>query len=88
MFDLRTHAKGTPGSGHRSAFTIDDTQEPRPLYLCLGDPSGEACPTKLETHLADGGGESQGLVDGMYLVDSDSDSDCSSDSEQWEFEDR
>lgn len=87
IFDLRGLARNVVGAGgQRSYFSHDDAAEHRPLYLCLCDPDGTGL---LDTGsaAAGSGGDVLEILDGHYLVD-DSDSEASSDDEQWGYQDQ
>ena len=89
IFDLRTHARIVVGAnpGRGGYFSCVGGVEERPLNMCLGDIGGMG--PKDSASASAGGGSSGGVCEvlgGHYLLDSDSHSDCSSDSDQHKYE--
>ena len=77
VFSLRGQARLPSESGGRHSYMVEDDCEPRPLYMCLGDPGGTAIQrdgaagtqTEVPSHVD--------VYDGHFLLDDgDSASDC------------
>lgn len=90
IFDLRSiHARNVIGSYGGSYFISGEGVEPRPLYMCLGDPGGTGT-RDVEASVDSGSVVHDGFVgiyDGYYVCEGDPESDVSSDAEQRAWED-
>ena len=93
VFSVGRQARNVPGS--HGPYMVEEV-EPRPLFLCLGDPgytldisSGDSRrPEPMHQDDVSIVADSVDICDGTYLAeqDEDTDSEVSSDEEQWEYE--
>ena len=88
VFDFRGGRVQARGSGIRSHHLVEEEAEHRPLFVCLGDPGGIVTEAVAgNTVERDGSPEAVDVYDGIWLADlGDSDSEASSNDEQWEHE--
>ena len=87
VFSLRGQARLPQGG--RSSYLVEEDAEPRPLYMCLGNPRGTAIQSSSTTGIDRYGPELVDVYNGAFLLEVGDDdcSDSSSDEEQWAWED-